>query len=875
MSLVNTDIYNITESINNLTKRYIDSEDEETLALGLYGYITSLESKKIQTAIMMISELSNEVFPTKAKLDKNIITHAIFQNVIDINAIPSTMTVLIGLKELDLDKYMVNDKFIIDKYCNISISDGSAVSYDFHLDYDIIINRALSNNTKVYSAVYDMTRKNTLSDIDNPYLKQPYRINMNGTMYIFLQCKIRQVSIIKKYSQLISSNVIDNKTFNFEFEDQLADFEVIVKENGKEYHLTPVFEGVGIDSDIEYYCSYTFINSNMIRVKFNNESYMPSLNAEITTIIKTTKGSEAIFDYNESMMVPYRSETDESISMMMMLTPNTKATGGVDRKSIAELKNILPKEALSRGSITTETDLDNYFSLINTDNCILKPYKKIDNQIERVYYAYLLIKNSIGNIIPTNTISIDFTLDQLVESNGRYILPAGSIIEYDGNTYKGRIVNSISNNEQNTENLYHYITLYSTIVSVNPLYTSFMMYVTDENPYLTFEYINQNSDVQFIAENIHLKRNLITNNHIYKIDFKTKQNINQDMGMLEFKDDQYTELTRVNIKAYMVFYDSDNEPYRYTEVDFANYNYDDYTYEWRLQLETDNTYDLNNKIKILDLYIPGTREHTYGYMDDNTTTRIYLLARFNEECGTHDLHRIVPDLQGWSVTNMYEVHEGLHLFTDFSGITSTYIDSNNDSTSFTMNGIPVLGHHYIYNENNIFDFVSQMNYQKMYIDNSLNVLENSFEIDFKLFNTYGPSRLYTLDETGEEPIGRIDISLNFEVSLKSMSDIYTKQSIIDYIKEYIEDINDIENLHINNLLSDVREKYKTTINYFDFIGFNNFDGTELHLYKQKLEEMEDKYIPPEFINVRNSIDPITYEITPHINILTINQKTSY
>ena len=60
MSLVNTDIYNITESINELTKRYIDSEDEETLALSIYGYITSLESKKIQTAIMMIGELSIE-----------------------------------------------------------------------------------------------------------------------------------------------------------------------------------------------------------------------------------------------------------------------------------------------------------------------------------------------------------------------------------------------------------------------------------------------------------------------------------------------------------------------------------------------------------------------------------------------------------------------------------------------------------------------------------------------------------------------------------------------------------------------------------------------------------------------------------------------
>ena len=120
MSLVNSDIYNITESINDLTKRYIDSEDEETLALSIYGYITSLESKKIQTAIMMISELSNEVFPTKARLDKSVMTHAIFQNITDINAVPSSMIVLLGIKEEDLDRWMDNDKFIIDKYCNIN-----------------------------------------------------------------------------------------------------------------------------------------------------------------------------------------------------------------------------------------------------------------------------------------------------------------------------------------------------------------------------------------------------------------------------------------------------------------------------------------------------------------------------------------------------------------------------------------------------------------------------------------------------------------------------------------------------------------------------------------------------------------------------------
>ena len=231
------------------------------------------------------------------------------------------MTVLLGIKESDLDKWMVNNKLVLDKYCNITISDGqNNEEYEFHLDYDIIITRSVSNDTNVYSAVYNMDRKNTLSDIDNPYLKQPYRLNINGVIYVILQCKIRQVAITKNYRQLISSNIIDNKTFNFEFEDQLADFEVIIKENGKTYYLTPVFEGSGIDSNIEYYCSYMYINDNMVRVKFNSESYMPSLNAEIVTIVKTTKGSAAVFECTESLIVVFASnDYDEVISFKSYL----------------------------------------------------------------------------------------------------------------------------------------------------------------------------------------------------------------------------------------------------------------------------------------------------------------------------------------------------------------------------------------------------------------------------------------------------------------------------------------------------------------------------------------------------------------------------
>lgn len=875
MSLVNTDIYNITESINDLTKRFIDNEDEETLALGMYGYITSLESKKIQTAIMMANELSNEVFPTKAKLDKNIITHAIFQNVIDINAVPSSMVVLLGIKESDLDKWMVNNKLVLDKYCTITVSDeNEEEQYEFHLDYDIIITRSIAQDTNVYSAIYNMDRKNSLSDIDNPYLKQPYRLNINGVMYVFLQCKIRQVSILKSYRQLISSNIIDNKTFNFEFEDQLADFEIVVKENGKTYYLTPVFEGSGVDSNIEYYCSYMYINSNMIRVKFNSESYMPSLNAEITTIVKTTKGASAIFECIKSMIVNFTSETYGYDNINIKVTPNTKSLGGVDRKSIKELKNMLPKEAISRGSITTNADLDNYFNLINTEDNRLKLYKKVDNQIERIYYAYLLIKNNYGNIVPTNTISIEFTLDQLVKSSGRYIIPSGTLIKYDGKEFKGKIIDTkLYDKESEEKDIYYYMTLYSTIISINPLYISSVMYISDEYPYLTFEYINQQSTVQFISENIHLKRSLISNNNKYYIDFQTKQNINDDMGMIVLSDKKPYDIVDLNMRAFMVFYNSKDEPYRYKEIDFKDYNYDDYIYSWGIELETDNTFDIYNRIKILDLYIPNTMDRTYGYLDASTTTRIYLLAKFDRGYGLHDLSDIVPNLEDWTVTNMYEVHNGLHFFTDYSNITNAHIDINNNS--LTLEGLPAIGYHYMYDEDNIFDFINQMSYKKMYIDNALDVLENSFEVDFKLFNTYGPSRLFTIDEDGKQSIGSVDITISFELGLKISTDIYTKQNIIEYVKDYIEDLNDLGSIHINNLLSDVREKYRSAINYFDFLGFNDYGGTYLHLYHQNLEQLDDKFIPPEFINIRNTINIETQEVTPNVNIITVNAKTSY
>ena len=90
--LPSVDIYNVVESVENLKKKFIEDEDETTLAAGIFGFLTDTEAKKIQTAAIMTGELGNEMFPQRAKLDKNVVTHAIYCNVEDLNAVPAHMT---------------------------------------------------------------------------------------------------------------------------------------------------------------------------------------------------------------------------------------------------------------------------------------------------------------------------------------------------------------------------------------------------------------------------------------------------------------------------------------------------------------------------------------------------------------------------------------------------------------------------------------------------------------------------------------------------------------------------------------------------------------------------------------------------------------
>lgn len=138
---VSTNIYELAKFVNSLKAKYIDIP-EDTLTMGIFGYISELGSNILENAAIMSAEYANEAIPTRAKFDRNIICHALTLGINKIRATPAKMDVYLGIPEDRLLENMVNDEFIIDKNFEIKIGNTeNNVTYNYRLDYDIKIRR--------------------------------------------------------------------------------------------------------------------------------------------------------------------------------------------------------------------------------------------------------------------------------------------------------------------------------------------------------------------------------------------------------------------------------------------------------------------------------------------------------------------------------------------------------------------------------------------------------------------------------------------------------------------------------------------------------------------------------------------------------------
>lgn len=984
-----TDLYEIADYVGEIQADNMDGVSSDTLMLGIFGYMREVFSQTIQNTIIMASEFANEGIATKAKFEKNIIAHALGLGITNINAVPAQIEVYLTFIEDEIINALGGGSgdFIFDRDNQIYFDD-----LEFHPDYDIIIRRVrLSNGDFTYTAMYDMQGdgiyENPISDITNPYLTPPIVMAVNGTRYLFTSCLLRQVEKTTIYKKVLSDNTISSKTINFTFDSQLAGFDVDVTNANGSTHLTPVYEGLSSSGTRYAYVWYTYLDADNIRIKFDRNSYYPRINTDVEIHLQTTQGERGNFTWSGTDYPAFYFDSERLgyTNIYVQVRPiNNESMYGMDKKTVDELKEIIPKEALSRGSITNTTDLQNYFNAIDTDSSKMYFYKRRDNCLERLYYSYIVMKDATNNIVPTNTVAIEVDPSALETDigSGKLILKRGQILKLsaDGNTCT--LYDGDPTQEPDYTDGFYYIIPYNFAINLDPMYGMYFLTTMNVNKNLGFTYINEECQFQYIATYINWNRKYLTETDTYVLTMNVAQNITADNTMITVDADG--NITNSNVKAYIVFYNDEDEPIRYAEGTIGNFSRESGTFDFTFKFTSNDLIDSENHIRIAGLdqagFVVG-EGLDYAYLPGNTKAMIHIITyqpEFSTDTyyddilgNTHiDIRDVIPIDTGWCVTNSYEVLSGIDFFYNYSEIVysniemigkedhepvtdpddpyaeitnldvtingevyrfesigdkltqqmlsrasveqfildrfdgsvanfdRTYADPAQtvnqirdiqldlgDGTSLTLqyvprepdpepgesddpeaysyyfriHNVPLIKYDYFRDESMVEFFCSELVRRKSYIDQAIENLEDSFGMDFKFFNTYGPSKMYTLDGVSNY-LNRVNLSLTFRLGLQVNYDENIVQYITDDVKEFVENINEITSVHMSNLVADITAKYEESITFFEFMDFNGYGPGEQHLYAM---QMPDDVRTPELVNV-NIILP---EMTPDINII--------
>ena len=370
----------------------------------------------------------------------------------------------------------------------------------------------------------------------------------------------------------------------------------------------------------------------------------------------------------------------------------------------------------------------------------------------------------------------------------------------------------------------------------------------------------------FIVNTCHFERSLLSNKNEYRFTFKMQQSIDEDLSLYYTFNDGDNEIVVNNMKVFLVLYNG-VDPYRYAEASLVSFDNAGYISEWEVKLITDDISDSMNRLKLLNLYEVGYDTTNYGFFEDNCKAAIYIYSKFDEEYGRYDGDSIIPGMEGYSLVNIYTVADGIQLFNNFTKVMNTRIRANASEDmsimSYDISGVPMIGEHFMISEDNVTYFIHELMKKKAYIDYCLTVLENNMDIDFKYFNTYGHSNTYTIGDKENTSLGNIDITMKFRCKLNNSNDTMTKNNLIKYIKDYIEDLNELGDLHIPNLIHDIKEEFGDLIVYIEFMNFNN---NRLGVNHIELKEVEDIKTVPEFICVRNRYNVDKSALEPCIDI---------
>lgn len=569
------------------------------------------------------------------------------------------------------------------------------------LDYPVIIlAKDKGNGEYNYTVHYDFKYNNSISDINDKYIFNKVITHNGNETYLLLNVYMHQV-VKTSFSEPITKNsVLDTYIKDIDFEGDIANFEVFYQENDNSPKIQLIKQLDGSQANKDPFCNYTFIGDNTLRIIIPYNVYFnPVFNSILTVDIYTTSAEDGNYSSYDGDVICNFDDCDDTLynkEMIVLGVSQGASNGGKRKPNKDEFRQKIINVYSTNNTIITANDLQVLFNQIADKYNKLVFNKKRDDCFNRLFGAYMLLRDSRLDIVPTNTCDIHITkntIDKAMINNNQFIIKPGSIFRYDYNKVyleldnELNIMSNLDNFEYGENFDFIYTNPFLISGSLNPNTIGYYLNSCNYKIPLLFSYVNDESHMQFIANNLYVNRNSLLGENFYKLyimispstDLDPSSMFSQEENIINAKKDGYVEkiIHKDGIINMIIKYsdnetesivlnnhiESNNGKFEYKSGFYSQLEVGDYFKEGDI-LASSNITDLglvkvigsfNNYIKDLNYYIPFVLE---SYISDKNYYKFSAVIEIDDTVSFEGKTNIISGLynmNGDKVTEPIEI----------------------------------------------------------------------------------------------------------------------------------------------------------------------------------------------------------------------------
>lgn len=521
--------------LKNIAPNYFDFSNTNNYRAGVFGYINEVMSTIASDAFNALNIARREFYPVSAQNPKSLYKMAALQQLSIPLAVPATCNAVLLLNR---DEVIANSTYKNGAYTCV-IDDTTQIYADglqFSLLYPIVIISTEAGDTWNHTIHY---LRNFTNSLDTEQISSNYIVNkttfQEGKYYLMLSVRLKQYKKEIIPGIVETDAMIDTTNLQFSFSGNLAGFEVFYiaePEVSKPVQLKKLMDGQGIVKTP--FCYYRLITDSTIEISFpKNPYFTPMIDSEIQLAVYTCEGTKGNFpQFKGDLSCVMTSENYPYNNNMKMLgVISGGSVGGKNIPSMEEYRQEIQAAYSTNNTIITSSDLQRTFDQLSTGKNKVFFRKKRADAFERIYGAYIILKDEHENVIPTNTLNLNLTLadfDSYNDQSQKAVIHPGMIFEYDPLTDTSAIYAGVKSKEivisddltEADNEKFLYANPYLIMVTLNPNSVEFYNNSVDVLSSVEHSFMNDQSPVQFIGKDLYVQRDTMKRENFYKISMK-------------------------------------------------------------------------------------------------------------------------------------------------------------------------------------------------------------------------------------------------------------------------------------------------------------------------------------------------------------------